>query len=122
VGAVIEGVERGNNAAAQTQTRRALRRSAGSSLGSWRLELCLGKEKAGASKDFRKLFEILSTGILSPFKNSFSKIIGAPKTAPAGERPVSSLSCARRLRSTLGISSAQVPTAVRACSASSRRH
>jgi hypothetical protein len=32
---------------------RALR-SAGSLLGSWRLELCLGKEKAGASEDSRK--------------------------------------------------------------------
>jgi hypothetical protein len=40
-----------------TQTRRALRRSAGSSLGSWQVELCLGKEKAGVFKDFRKIFK-----------------------------------------------------------------
>jgi hypothetical protein len=31
---------------------RALSRSTGSVLSSWRLELCLGKENAGASKDF----------------------------------------------------------------------
>jgi hypothetical protein len=43
--------------------------------------LCLGKEKAGASKDFRKFFEIVSTGISPPFKSSFGKTIGAPKTA-----------------------------------------
>jgi hypothetical protein len=43
--------------------------------------LCLGKEKAGASKDFRKYFEIVSTGISSPFKNSFGKTIGSPKSA-----------------------------------------
>ncbi len=69
VGAIIEQVERGNNAAALDPERRAQRRSAGSSLGSRRLKLCLGKEKAGASKDIRKFFEIVSTGISSPFKN-----------------------------------------------------
>jgi hypothetical protein len=66
--------------------------------------LCLGKENAGASKDFFKKFEIVSTDISSPCKNSFGKTIGAPKTASARERPVS--------RSTQGISSAQVVTAV----------
>jgi hypothetical protein len=59
VGAVVEGVERGN----QTQTRRALRRSARSLLGSWRLELCLGKEKAGASKDLREFFKLCQLGL-----------------------------------------------------------
>ncbi len=52
VGAVVERVERGTRPPYRTQTRQALRQSAGSLLGSWRLELCLGKEKAGASKDF----------------------------------------------------------------------
>jgi hypothetical protein len=37
-------------------TRQALRRSAWSSLGRLHLELCQGKEKAGASKDSRKMF------------------------------------------------------------------
>jgi hypothetical protein len=37
-------------------------RSSGSSLGSFRLKLCLGKEKAGASKRLKKFFEIVSTG------------------------------------------------------------
>jgi hypothetical protein len=71
-----------------------LRRSAGSSLGSWWLELCLGKENAGTSKDFFQNVKIVSTEISSPCKNSFGKTIGAPKTVSARERPVSSLGCA----------------------------
>jgi hypothetical protein len=82
--------------------------------------LCLGKEKAGAFKDFRNFFEIVLTGISSPFKNSFGKTIGAPKPASAGERPVSSLGCAWRPRSNQGIFSAQVAAAVCAHSASLR--
>jgi hypothetical protein len=93
VRAVIEGVERETKPPLQTQMRGALKRSGGSSLGSWRLELCLGKEKAGASKYLRIFFEIVSTGISSPFKNSFGKTIVAPKTSSAGERPVSSFLC-----------------------------
>jgi hypothetical protein len=46
--------------------------------------LCLGKEKAGASKDFRKIFEIVSTGISSPVKNSFSKTTETPKPPQPG--------------------------------------
>jgi hypothetical protein len=44
----------GSSWTAWTQTRRALRRSAGSSLGSCWLELCMGKENTGASKDLTK--------------------------------------------------------------------
>jgi hypothetical protein len=71
----------------------------------------MGKENTGASKDFFFNFKIVSTEISSPWKNSFGKTIGAPKTASAGERPLSSLSCAQRPRSTQGISSAQVAAA-----------
>jgi hypothetical protein len=102
----------------RTQTRQVLRRSAGSLLVSWQLELCLGKENAGASKDYLKNFEIVSTEISSPCKNSFGQTIGVPKIASTGERPVSSLGCARRTRSTQGISSVQVAAAAQARSAS----
>jgi hypothetical protein len=61
--------------------------------------LYLGKENAGASKDFVTNFEMVLTEISSPCKNSFDKTIGAPKTASAGERPPSLLGCARRPRS-----------------------
>ncbi len=121
IGAVVEGVERGNHAAETDPEKRALRRSARRLLGSWRLKLCLGKEKAGASKDFRKFFEIVSIGISSPLKNSFGKIILAPKTASAGERPVSFLACAWMPRSTQWISLAQVAAAVHARSVSLRQ-
>jgi hypothetical protein len=70
-----------------------------------------GKRKAGASKVFEKYFIMKSTEILLPCKNSFGNTIGAPKTAPAGERPVSSLRCVRWLRSTKGNSSVQVARA-----------
>ncbi len=52
IGAVVERVEGGTMLPRRTQTRRALWRSAGSSLSSWWLELFLGKENAGASKDY----------------------------------------------------------------------
>ncbi len=42
----------------QTQMRQALRRSAGSLLGSWQLELCLGTENSGASKNKIKSFKL----------------------------------------------------------------
>jgi hypothetical protein len=45
----------------RTQTRRAERSSAGSWLGRLELELCLGREKAGASSVFLKIFMIEST-------------------------------------------------------------
>ncbi len=54
VGAVIERIERGTMQLLWTQTRQALRILARSSLVSWRLKLCLGKEKAGALKDKKK--------------------------------------------------------------------
>jgi hypothetical protein len=67
--------------------------SAGSSLGRWRLELllCLDREKAGASKVFRKFLTIDSTASSSDCKNSFGKTIGAPKTDSARESPAFSL-------------------------------
>jgi hypothetical protein len=66
----------------RTQMRQALRRSAGNLLGSGPLELCLDKENAGASKVFLKNFEIMSTEILSPCKNSFGKTIGQLLSKP----------------------------------------
>jgi hypothetical protein len=54
----------------------------------------LERGKAGASKVFKIVLDMLSTKISSPCKNSFGKTIGVPKTASAGERPVSSLGCA----------------------------
>jgi hypothetical protein len=65
------------------------RSSAGSSLGSMGLELCLGKETAGTSKVFEKILIIESTEISSFFKNSLGNTMGAPKTASAGERLIS---------------------------------
>jgi hypothetical protein len=93
---------------------------AGSSLGSWTLELCLGKEEAGASKVVEKFLITESTEISSVCKNSIDNTIRAPKTASAGERPVSSFSCARSSRSTKGSSSDHVVAAVHARSASLR--
>jgi hypothetical protein len=54
---------------------------------------------------FLKIFIIASTDISSFGKNSLRNTMGAPKTASAGERPVSSLGCARSLRITKGNSS-----------------
>jgi hypothetical protein len=65
--------------------------SSGSSAGSWVLELCLSKEKAGASKFFKIFLTIASTENSSPCKISLERTIGVPKTASAGERPVSFL-------------------------------
>jgi hypothetical protein len=42
-----------------------------------------------------------STEISSVCTNSLGNTIGAPKTASAGERPMSSLGCARSPRSTV---------------------
>jgi hypothetical protein len=60
----------------------------------WTLELCLGKEEAGASKVFEKILINESTENSSVCKNSSGNTIGAPKTGSAGERPGSSLGCA----------------------------
>jgi hypothetical protein len=98
----------------QTQTRGAVRRSPGSSSGSSVLELCLGKETAGTYKVLEKCLIIASTDISSFCKNSLGNTIGAPKTFSAGERPVSSLGCARSPRSTKGNPSDQVAAAARA--------
>jgi hypothetical protein len=49
--------------------RGAERSSAGSSLASWTLVLCLGREKAGTSKVLEKILTIESTAI-----SSFCKI------------------------------------------------
>jgi hypothetical protein len=87
------------------------------------LELCLGREKAGASKVFKHFLTIESTENSSPCKNLLgrTRTIEVPKTASAGGRPVSSLSCAWRLRSIKGNSSIQVSVAARARNASLRR-
>jgi hypothetical protein len=50
VGAIVERLEKGNDAAMMDPDGGAKRSSAGSLLGSWVLELCLGGEKAGTSK------------------------------------------------------------------------
>ncbi len=86
-----------------SQMKGARRRLDGSSSGSRRLELCLvEREEVGASKVFEKFLQILSTENSSQCKNMFGKTIGVPKTASAGERPVSSLGCTQSPRSTLG--------------------
>jgi hypothetical protein len=86
----------------RNQTKGARSSSAGSCV----LELCLGNV-------FNRKF------------TSLQKFVGqdnwSPKTASAGERPVSSLGCAQKLRSTKGYSSDQVTAAARARSASLRR-
>jgi hypothetical protein len=63
----------------------------------------------------------LSLCLLPQCKNSFGKTICVPKTASAGERPVSSLGCALSPRSTKGNSSDHVAVAAHARSASLRR-
>jgi hypothetical protein len=88
-----------------TQTRGAERSSAGSSLGSWVLKLCLGKETAGACKVLEKILIMESIEISWLCKNLLSNTMGAPKTTSAGERPLSSLGCAQSPRSTKGNSS-----------------
>jgi hypothetical protein len=120
--AVVERLERWDHAAMTTQTREAERSLTGSSLGSWTLELCLGKEEAGTSKIFEKLSIIESTEISSFCKNLLGNTIGAPKNASAGERPVSSLGYALSPRSTKGNSSDHVTAAARTGSASLRQH
>jgi hypothetical protein len=54
----------------RNQTKGTERSLADSSLGSWTLELCLGKENVGASKVFEKFLIMESTEISSPCKNS----------------------------------------------------
>jgi hypothetical protein len=121
VGAIVEWLKGWDDAARQTQMRRVERSSAGSSLGSLALGLCLGKETAGTWKVFEKCLIIASTEIFLFCKNSLGNTMEAPKTASAGERPVSSLGCARIPRSTKGNSSDQVAAAARARRASLRR-
>jgi hypothetical protein len=117
VGAVVERLKGWDDAAPTDQDEGVGRRSPGS----WVLELCLGKETAGTCKVFDKILIIASTDIASFCKNSLGNTMGAPKTASAGERPVSSLSCARSPRSTKSNSSDQVAAAARAQGASLRR-
>jgi hypothetical protein len=69
--------------------------------------LCLGREEAGLSKVVEKFMIIESTE-----SSSFCNTIRAPKTASAGKRPVSSLSCAWSLRSTKDNSSDLVAAVV----------
>jgi hypothetical protein len=69
----------------RNQTKWVRSSSSGSSASSWVLELCLGKEKVGASKFFKFFFAIASTENSYPCKNLLGRTIGAPKTASAGE-------------------------------------
>jgi hypothetical protein len=86
----------------RTQTRGAEKSSAGSSLGSWRLELCLGRKETGTSKVVEQFLIIESTEMSSFCKNSLGNTIGVPKTALVGERPLPSLGCALSPMSTKG--------------------
>jgi hypothetical protein len=61
-----------DDAAMTDETRGAESSSAGSTLGSLALELCLGKEKAGASKVFEKFLITESTEISLPCKISLA--------------------------------------------------
>ena len=81
VGAVVGALERRADGVAANP---------GSSSGRFWLELCLGREKAGASM-FLHFSTIVSTEVSSFLKNSLCKTRGQPKTASAGERPLSSL-------------------------------
>jgi hypothetical protein len=54
VGAIVERLQRWNDAAMTDADKGGRSNLAGSSLGSWALELCLGKEKAGAFEVFEK--------------------------------------------------------------------
>jgi hypothetical protein len=108
----------------RTQMRGAERSSAGSSLGSWTLELCLGKEEAGVSTVVEK-FLIMELREISPVcKNSLGNTIGAPKTEekklpqPGKDHCLPS---ARSPRSTKVNSSNHVTAAARARSASLRQ-
>jgi hypothetical protein len=58
IDAIVERVEKGDDTAVPDPTRRALRKSARSSLSSWQLALCLGKENTGVSKDFFLNFKL----------------------------------------------------------------
>jgi hypothetical protein len=62
------------------------------------------QRKSRNMQGFGKNFVIESTESSSFCKNSFGNTIWAPKTASAGERPVSSLGCAQSPRSTKGSS------------------
>jgi hypothetical protein len=73
---------------------------------SWQLAGQLGARIVPRQRDSKniqvleKFLIIESTEISSFCKNSLGNTTGAPKTASAGERPVSSLGCARSPRST----------------------
>ncbi len=110
VGAVVERMKGWNDAAPTTQTRGAESSLAGRLV----LELCLGKEEAGTCKVLEKNLIIESTESSSFCNSSFGNTIWALKTTSAGERPVSSLSCALSPRSTKGNSSDHVTAAAHA--------
>jgi hypothetical protein len=85
VGAVVERLKGWHDTAPTDQTRGAESSLADSSLGSWVLELCLGKEIAGACKVLEKILIIESTESSSFCKNSFGKTIGAQKLPQPGK-------------------------------------
>jgi hypothetical protein len=118
LGAIVERLKGWDDAAPM---RGAERSSTGSSMGSLALELCLGKETAGTCKVLEKFLIIASTDISSFCKNLLGNTMGAPKTAAARERPVSTLGCAQSPRSTKGDSSDKVAMAACARRVSLRR-
>jgi hypothetical protein len=103
----------------QTRTRQALSRSARTRWAAGDSNCAWAKKKQEHPKILENFSKVCQLGfhLLSKF---IRKIIGAPKRASAGERPVSSLGCAQRQRSTQMISLAQVAVAVRARSAALR--
>jgi hypothetical protein len=117
IGVVIEQLKGWNQAASTDPDKGGGEQLAGQ--GSV-LELCLGKEGPETCKVFENFLTMVSTESLSFCKNSFGKTICAPKTASAGERPVSSLGCTLSPRSTKGSSSGHVAVVAHAQSASLR--
>jgi hypothetical protein len=121
VGAVIERLK-GWNDAAPTGPVEEGREQLG-----WQLAWQLGarivprQRSIRNMQSFRQFLIIESTESSSFGKKSFGNTIGAPKTASARERPVSSLGCARSPRSTKGSSSDHVAAVALVRSASLRR-
>jgi hypothetical protein len=97
IGAIVERMERGDHTTApdpdegDAEISREL-------TGQLATLIVPGQKKAeGASKDFLFKFEIVSTGISSPCKNSFGKTIGTCKQHIL-EVAVKSFDCTIRLR------------------------
>jgi hypothetical protein len=115
IGAIVGVLEREDDAASAQPEKGGVEEVGLQLLRQQVTQIMLAKKRKSRSiKVFQKIFEMLSTEISSPCKNSFGKTIGVPKTASAGERSVSSLGCVRSPRSNQGNSSAQVAAAAQA--------